>query len=512
MEKPDESPAVENGHDEPKTNDISDESPENANPDQLPDEMQATFLVDAIGDTLYSKRFVLKTLLSLGSMESTLSEDFEKDLCTLWDMTIEKDVVKLMLEHNVLEIFTNLVQITEEQRLTEILIGMIGNMCSLSQTRHILCQNADIMVPIIDLVSCTDPLILIQVMRVFHSCLVFENSGDEIIWYGHFSAVDQFVDKFAFILSNSTSATLLVHAYEALNSICTKLAVIEIQPDEENQSSFRDLFVKPVLIAGVIDAFEQMLPTAGQLPSAEGNTTANGDDEAMLPTKKTQRVVNLFLDINVILSQYEQHSIDAFQPFMDTFYGCIAQCLEPLCHPMHLLPLTVHEQILIENVNEISQALNDYFHGRCFAQAITIWSIVEKMLADKEAAKNGATNGHGEDEESEWDRDEAASQGDQDDVSGSDISMTLLEFITRTSKEATIDGVKLAINSLESMVIVQLCDALSAGESEDDIRVCHDKLKETAKLIWNIEIVSKVDDESDGEFDADQSRNSSVGI
>lgn len=466
------------------------EPTENANPDVVTDELKEIFLVDAIGDTLYSKRFVLKTLLSLGQLESTLSEDFEKDLCTLWDMTIEKDVVRLLLEHNVLEIFANIIQVTEDQRLTEILIGIIGNMCSLAATRDAMCQQSDVMVPIIELISCTDSLILVQLMRVFHSCLVFENSGDEIIWFEHFRAVEQFVEKFAFVLSSSTSTSLLLHAYEALNAICTKLAVIEIQPDVANTTGFRDMFVKPVLVEGVIEAFRQMLPDKRNAqPQAESDDTQTAitDDEALV-TKKTKRIFSLFLDINVILSQYEQHSLECFRPYQDIFHKCLARCLEPLCHAIHLLPLTSHEQILIENINEISQALNDNFDSQCFSQVATIWSLVEKMLAEKEAVTNG-------DGDSEWDL-----NADSDDVNASDISMTLLEYITRTSKRASVDEIKESIATLDlDSQVLSLCEALSAGASEKDIRDCHDKLKAAAKLIWNVEITTNADCDDDGD-------------
>lgn len=432
------------------------------------------------GDTLYSKRFVLKTLLSLGQLESPLSEDFEKDLCTLWDMTIEKDVVKLLLEHNVLEIFANIIQVTEinivteisKNRLIEILIGIIGNMCSLSATREAMCQQSDIMVPIIEKVSCTDSLILVQLMRVFHSCLVFENSGDETMWFDHFRAVDQFVEKFAFVLSSSMSTSLLLHAFEALNAICTKLSVIEIQPDVANATGFRDMFVKPILVEGVIEAFRQMLP----------DTTITEDET--LVTKKTKRIVSLFLDISVILSQYEQHSIECFQPYDNEFRACLARCLEPLCHPVHLLPLTSHEQILIENVNEISQALNDNFDSQCFSQIIRIWSLIEKLLGEKEVKSNGV---------GEWDRDDSDLNGDTDDVNASDISMTLLEYITRTSKRATVGEIKQSIATLDlDLHILSLSETLSAGSSENDIRDCHAKLMAAAKLIWNMEITTNV--------------------
>lgn len=258
------------------TTDEANES-ENCNPERMPDELKDIFLVDAIGDTLYSKRFVLKTLVNLNKVENKLSDEFEKDLCTLWDMTIEKDVIRLLLQHSVLDVFSDLIKMSEDQRLVEILLGIIGNMCSLSETREALCQQPEVMIPIIDLISCSDSLILVQLMRLFHTCLVFENSGDEYIWFQHFRCADNFVEKFAFLLSNSMSTSLLVHAYEALNAICTKFAVIEIQPEISDSSGFRDVFVKPSLVSGVIEAFKQMLPDMPRIPDANGLARPSGE-------------------------------------------------------------------------------------------------------------------------------------------------------------------------------------------------------------------------------------------
>lgn len=471
------------------------EQAENVNPGAMTDELKEIFLVDAIGDTLYSKRFVLKTLLNLNQQDSSLTEEFEKDLCTLWDMTIEKDVVKLLLEHNVLEIFSNIVQVTEDQRLTEILIGIIGNMCTISETRDALCQQPDVMVPILDLISCSDSLILVQLMRLFHACLVFENSGDEIVWFEHFRCVEQFVEKFAFVLANSMSTSLLLNAFEALNAICTKFTVIEIQPDVSNSSGFRDMFVKPVLVGGVIEAFKQMIPDKVKTDdslnaSAGGQQPTITDDEALVPTKRTQRIINLFLDINVILSQYDKHSEESFEPHVDAFFRCISQCLEPLCQPMYLLPLSVNEQILLENVNEISQALNDIFHPTCFSQAIAIWAIIENTLTENESKTDDGEKTD-DDEASEWDQIDAEPRGDNDDISASDINMTLLEYITRTSKRATPDMIKESISRLKQTDVARLYAALSAGASEDDIRDCSDKLKAAAQLLWDVQLDSK---------------------
>lgn len=524
---------------------------ENCNPDKLPDELKDIFLVDAIGDTLYSKRFVLQTLLNLNKVESKLSEEFEKDLCTLWDMTVEKDVIKLLIEHNVLEIFSSLIQISEDQRLVEILLGIIGNMCALSQTREALCQQPDVMIPIIDLISCSDSLILVQLMRLFHTCLVFENSGDEYIWFQHFRCADHFVDRFAFLLSNSMSTSLLVHAYEALNAICTKFTVIEIQPEISDSSGFRDVFVKPALVSGVIEAFKQMLPDMPRMPSKNTNKdTASGrgdvdcetdadadadadtdaeadadgdgenstqinhnqqiiDDDIAAPTKRTQRIMNLFLDINVILSQYDSISQKCYEPFLPQLMECISKCLQALCYPVYLLPLSSNEQILIENVNELIQALNDPFDVKCFQQMITIWSLIDQHLA-KLSKKHAEPK-------SEWDEDDIDGDNDDEEVSGIDVNMTILEYITRTSKNASQQQIETCLQNINQDIIESLCKALSPGSGENDIRACIDKFKEAARSLWNIEItidedefgprsVSDVEDiEDDGNDDSNAS-------
>lgn len=422
---------------------------------------------DAIGDTLYSSRFVLKTLIKLINYETQnekpLQSEFEKELCTLWDMTIERDVVKLLLDHSVLELFSTIIQATEDQRLTEILVGIIGNMCCLSQTRDTLCVSDNAMFALLNLVSCSDSLILVQLMRLLHAALVFENSGDEITWFQHFKNFNNFVEKFSFLLANSMSNTLLVNAYEALNAICTKFAVIEIQPDVKD-SGFRDIFVQPFLVAGIIEAFKQMLPTR---PDSERI------DETSTPTQNSQKIMNLFLDINVTLTQYDSLSKSCYEPYFEDLFQCIAQILEPMLHPIYLFPITSTEQGFIENINEIVQALGDIFHPQCFAHMISIWALIETHQQQKTA--------------SEWEN-----ESNDDEVNTDDVVMTILEFVTRTSRLATIDCISNAIKTIKPSIIGKLYQALSAGESEPEIMESCEKFKKVAHILWNIDISKDV--------------------
>lgn len=423
---------------------------------------------DSIGDTLYSSRFVLKTLIKLTNFTSSSTleqdEDFEKDLCILWDMTIEKDVVNLLLEHNVLELFASIIQTNEEdKRLTEILVGIIGNMCAVSETRSRLCVSVELMTPLLDLVSCSDSLVLVQLMRLLHAALVFENSGDEIPWFSHFKSSENFVEKLAFLLYNSMSTTLLVNAYEALNSICTKFAVIEIQP-EGKDCSFSDLFVQQCLISGVVEAFKVMIPE----PADHQST-----DDALQPTKSSQRIMNLFLDINVILSQYASLSRESYQECLPDVLKCISRILEPLCNDIYLFPLTSNEQGVIENINEIFQALGDPFHGSCFARLITIRAMIDRHTNSKKPTVH-----------SEWEND-----SQDEDIDSEDLNITILELLTRTCKNGSIDDIAEHVKPLNRESVVNLFEALKAGDSEPDIRESCAKLGAVMKL-WNVDVDS----------------------
>lgn len=373
-------------------------------------------------------------------------------------MTIEKDVVKLLLKHGVLEIFAGIIQSTDDNRLIEIIVGIIGNMSCHSETREILLSTPYVVCTLLDLIGTSDTLTLVQLMRFIHSVLVFENSGDEIIWFQHFKVCENFVEKFAFILSSSMNNQLLINAFEALNSICTKFSVIDIQPDIKD-TSFQELFVTPLLISGILEANKQILPDSDL------------NEELDVPTDKNQKAMNLFLDVNVILSQYESLSIKAFEPFFDELYTAVSVILTPLTNPIYLLPLSSNEQGVIENINELFQTLGDQFHEKCFYKLIIIWSLIEDYRETQI--------------KSEWEAD--------DEISANDITMTILEFLTRTSRNCKQEEITNCLKFLNIKMIEKLFNVMSTGDEEDIIDCCN-KIKLGAKELWNVELVAELNE------------------
>lgn len=357
-------------------------------------------------------------------------------------------------------------------------------MCSLAETRAYLCAHPDITYPILENIACFDSLTLIQLMRFFTSVLVFENSGDEALWLAHFEQVPDFIERFSFILSNSCNLNLLVGAIEAINVICTKFSVLDAQQDDDPDSAkdFKEIFVKTSLVASINDAFKQLLfpdPTPqdeGGDEEEEEEDGNRGEMEEMI-SKKKNRIMNLFLDILVILSGFDTISMEAFIDCLPETLDNVAKILAPLCSPIYLLPLTTNEQGILENVNEMFQALHDPFHSDCFSRIVHIYSMVSADSRErrKEGGDQGKTSG--------WDDKEAG-----EDVSGEEVSVTLLEFITRITMDVEQVQLEAAVKELGPNPCQSVYDGLRSENMEEDVHVCLDKFRRALRNLWKIEL------------------------
>lgn len=479
---------------------------------------------DAIGDTLYSSRFVLKTLIQLRAYidsdgqqpdadvggdqpAATLAENaaFERDLCTLWDMSTNADVVKLLLDQSVLDVFTHMIRSTLDQRLCEILVGILGNMCSLDAVRHAIGSSEYIFPSLLSLVSCTDPLVLLQLMRLIAAVLVFDNNGDEEMWFRHFRQVPHFVDELASLLGNSLHSGMLVNAIEALTAICTKFSFMDmpLPIEEEGVSNFRDMFVNEALLTGLFVAFQQLLPTAAG-GAAAGNVSgvaaatddedaavaaavAVGMDEVAAPTKRVQKMFWSFLDIQVALSQHGAHSCRVYEPHLEALFACLSAILAPLCNPVYLFPINFNDHGLIESVNDVMQSLGDPFSVTCYTQVVRIWSLIEEHRR-RRGSRYKMPN-----VEDDWMPLDTDDDGDDDDEEDADFNMvdalmTVLEYLTRSTKSATMAELEACFGGLEVRAVQNLYVNLRRGGGDPDIDESCAKLHQVAHKCWMIDL------------------------
>lgn len=309
---------------------------------------------DAIGETLYSERFVLNTLLKLGKLDKDLqeAEDVERDLCSLWDMTLEEDIVKYLLNHDVLELFANIIRTTEDKRLTEILVGILGNMCNVQQTRNLLTEKKEVIEILLDLTSCMDALTLEQLMRLL--AVVFVKMSEDQIekWYSLILKSAKFVENLCFILNNAANNVLILQTLESLNAILAKFFVLKLSLATENgkslveigKTSFEELFVQPEVIECTIEAFKTLVKeTADKRDSYE----AGEIPESIHKAKQT------FCNIHGILTQYQQLSRDAYESSNDEILKCFKDILEPMTEDENITTWQQYEQDVLETLNDV---------------------------------------------------------------------------------------------------------------------------------------------------------------
>ncbi|CAB3248186.1 unnamed protein product [Arctia plantaginis] len=198
---------------------------------------------DVIGDTAYSERFVLKILLKLANLNTLKDEinekSFEDDLCILWDMTAEKDVVLFLQKHDVLKLFHFALPVIEIPRIIEIIVGIIANMCCLRVVVRVLMKMERLLHMVISYISNNDDsLLLVQLLRLVSACLFLANDEELSIWMDIFTSID-YSSALYFILKNSSHKDLLVTALENFNTVCSYCNT------EKFQMQFFTYFVTP---------------------------------------------------------------------------------------------------------------------------------------------------------------------------------------------------------------------------------------------------------------------------
>jgi len=210
---------------------------------------------DAVGKNLSSSKWIIKTLMSLCEIDKNgWTEELEDQLCTLWDLSMEDEVVSFLISHDFAKIAKNTLVTSDKPRLTEIILGIIGNVCSNDEAINTIGCDHELVTQILNCLASDDSLILIQLIRILQLIAWKIRQNPQSKWVAHLTKCEFFGDSINFILKSSTNDDLLIGVMNLLESI----SVIKLL----NENSFLDkLFNIDDLIPALLESFMQIMST-----------------------------------------------------------------------------------------------------------------------------------------------------------------------------------------------------------------------------------------------------------
>ncbi|KAL6436952.1 hypothetical protein ACFW04_004943 [Cataglyphis niger] len=221
--------------------------------EDLSEQELETLRGDAIGNNLCSSKWIINTLMSLCEIhENGWTEELENQLCILWDLSMEEDVVSYLMSHDFLKIAKNILEIYDQPRLIEIILGIIGNICCSNEIIDTIGYDRDLVIQILSRLTSDDTPILIQLLRILQliACKIRGNAQSN--WVAHFMECEFFGDSIIFILNSSTIDDLLMAVMNFLESI----SHISL-PHKDN--FLKILFKMDNLIHALLESFMQVI-------------------------------------------------------------------------------------------------------------------------------------------------------------------------------------------------------------------------------------------------------------
>ncbi|XP_013108627.1 protein saal1 [Stomoxys calcitrans] len=412
---------------------------------------------DAIGDTLYSERFVLNTLLKLGQLSKDLQEeeeDLEKELCSLWDMTMEKDIVEYLLKQDVLELFATIIKTTEDKRLSEILVGILANMVHFSEARSALENEEEIVFVLLELSSCLDSLTLEQLMRLFAEVFVNMEGASIFKWYEYMLKSEQFAQNIAFILTSAVRATLVFQTMEALNAILAKFATMETPSENENKTpSFEEIFVNFTITSATIEALQTL----------QNDTSSQVDNAYEAIPKILLKANQIFCNIHSILTQYGDLSREAYEECNDEMLATLKVVLKTI--DGEVKAWSQYEQTWLESLNDILRVLKNPFDldiAQCLLKLhFNVSSTIEENLTKDPKANDF----------------ESVDDG-MEQVEYEQVLAIILNTINFLILKVDKDALKQCISLCPRKYVMKVMDTFQEPIESESLKTCYSKLKD----------------------------------
>ncbi|XP_012688558.1 protein saal1 [Clupea harengus] len=181
---------------------------------------------DAIGGTVYSKHWLFSTLTRLvqaiteqnsGEGLTELSEEQEDELCKVWDMAMDQNVAGFLQEFKAPDILLGVIAKSRCPRLTEICVGILGNMACFHDTCLDLSQNEDLGAVLLLLLGDADPPTLLETCRLLLTCM--SQADASFLWLERMNQQPSVCPSLCFIMSSSTNVDLLVKVGELVDKL-----------------------------------------------------------------------------------------------------------------------------------------------------------------------------------------------------------------------------------------------------------------------------------------------------
>ncbi|XP_051916311.1 protein saal1 [Hippocampus zosterae] len=240
---------------------LSAETERNPSPPPYTSDGDEAEVTDAIGDTVYSKHWLFSTLSRLIQMVTKtleesdgqihLTDDEEEDLCRVWDMAMDKDVAGFLQEFKAPEILLGVIAKSHNPRLTEICVGILGNIACFPDTCLTLSQNEDLGAVLLLLLGDADPPTLLETSRLILTCVSQKDVSS--LWLQRIRQQTSVRGNLLFIMSSSTNTDLLEKVGELVDKLFDldeelMKGWITARPSEEGDAGDSCLDLAPCLL------------------------------------------------------------------------------------------------------------------------------------------------------------------------------------------------------------------------------------------------------------------------
>ncbi|KPP57689.1 serum amyloid A-like protein 1-like [Scleropages formosus] len=188
---------------------------------------------DAIGETVYSKHWLFSTLTQLvqrvteqevgdqdqadQDKEVELPEEEEEELCKIWDMAMDRDVAVFLQEFKAADILLGVIAKSRNPRLTEICVGILGNMACFPDACLTLSQSDDLGAVLLLLLGDADPPTLLETTRLLVTCLSHADVAP--LWLERVRQQTSVLPNLCFIMCSSTNVDLLAKVGELVDKL-----------------------------------------------------------------------------------------------------------------------------------------------------------------------------------------------------------------------------------------------------------------------------------------------------